>query len=253
MSAISFCTASKEEWIEGHSPHWKALPEAEQKKYLAMLEQYVTNYDLHINWEKWVKWKENLPKGHFLFAKHTSEVDKLFFVSILNVQEAAWTLQRHYPIFKEILGFEFDPLQVVLEYENPNSVFWDRVFSSHLLQGILYGFGERNAYFFDRQRNLEDEMDVESLTTHPLFASRGIRRDRKGGSVEDIPLPAFRSYSNNSKEDPIYLKFNEEREFVQKKLKGQNLVDAILSQMGYQEENPNIEIAFPTSQEATIR
>lgn len=231
MSGISLFTGSKKEWFENYSKLWKDLPEQTQKKNLAKLEQHVDKYDLPTNWEKWEQWRKKKPKGRFLFAKKSTECDQLFTIDILNVQEAAWSIQKHYHTFKAELGKDFDPLEAVLEFEDPNSTFWESVYSSHLLRGILHGFGERNAYFFDLQMKLNEEDSKEI----PIFTSNGISRDRAGGSLKKIPLPMFRSYSPDKQEDPIYLRYKDEREKIQKELKGKNLVDAILTQLGYQE------------------
>jgi len=240
MSEISLCTSSREEWIENYTNLWKNFPESKQKELLSQLEKHIENYDLPINWEKWINWSKNNLGGFFLFSKRKTDSDKLFSIYMLNVKEAAWILQKHYSIIKKEIVMDFDPLQVVLEFDNVNSIFWEKIFSSHFLQGILHGYGERNAYFFDREMRLQEINDFD-LKTHPFFSSAGSKQDQDSN---DFALPAFRSYSIEAQEDPILIKYKKEREKIRKCLRRKNFTDAILLQLGYRATPQKKEIAF---------
>jgi hypothetical protein len=194
-----------------------------QKKYLAKLEKHIDANKLPELWDKWIAWKEKHIGRRFLFAMRPLGEENLFSVGILNVQEAIWIMKEHYPVFREFVGREFDPMEVALEFENPNSLFWKEIEKSHILQGILFGFGEKNAYFFDRER---EGAKLECISV-------GIVRDRRGGKIRVIPLPTFRSYYSNGDLDPVLERYREERKEIQKKLKRQNLVDAFLLELGY--------------------
>jgi len=73
--------------------------------------------------------------------------DDGFFV---NIAETALVLQENYPAFREVAGFDFDPFGQVLDFSNPESLFWKKVLKNKMLLGILLGYGKRNAYLFDR-------------------------------------------------------------------------------------------------------
>lgn len=54
------------------------------------------------------------------------------------------------------MGFDFDPLETVLELENENSKFWNAIKGCQhsYLWGLLYGFGEDNSWgYFWKGRN----------------------------------------------------------------------------------------------------
>ena len=137
------------------------------------------------------------------------------------------------------LRMEFDPLQVVMEFENLNSPFWEKVFASHYVQGILHGFGERNAYFFDRGMHLQDQ-NIFDLFTHPLFRSALNRKD----DAKEFPIPRFRSFSEDVMLDSVYQQYVQEKKQISKTLEGKNRYDLILKRLGYQAEPQNQEIAF---------
>ncbi|NGX60524.1 MAG: hypothetical protein KR126chlam3_01700 [Chlamydiae bacterium] len=243
MSAISLCYATKEEWLSGYSKLIQDYPEKKKQKALTGLERYIDNYDLPINWQRWMDWCFKNLDGSFSFSKRTTGTKDLFCIYVLNVQEAAWILQKHYSLISRELDLEFDPLQVVLEFEDLSSSFWEKVFNNHLVQGILHGFGERNAYFFDREIRLQEINDFD-LEMHPLFKSLGLKQDQEGKILNDYPLPLFRSYSSNVQEDPVFLKYKRERAEIKKILGSKNPTDIILHQLGYQSTASKKEIAF---------
>lgn len=76
--------------------------------------------------------------------KDESKFAKIFFV---NINKTILILKKHYSLFKKITEMDFDQKNIVYEIEGP-SIFWEKVFSSAELVGLLYGFGEKNVLFF---------------------------------------------------------------------------------------------------------
>lgn len=239
MSEIPLCCATKEEWLSGFAKLVQEYPEKKKQAALSGLERYIDDYDLSINWEKWVQWSSKNLNQSFLFSKRATESKDLFSIYVLNVQEAAWTLQKHYSLFSRELDMEFDPIQVVLQFEDLSSLFWKKIFDSHFLQGILHGYGRRNSYFFDRSIHLQ-EKNTFDLYTHPLFRSAVDRANKKN----DFPFPRFRSFYSEVSQDPAYQKYKKEQQWMQKFLKGKNKFDLILKQLGYRPNFQKQEIVF---------
>jgi len=240
MSDIYVYCKSKEEWFSDYSKIVeKECPKEEQQKAIAEFKEYLNQYDLPGNWEKWMNWKSKHLDQSFLFSKRSTHSDYAFSLYILNVQEAAWILQKYYSTISREFEMEFDPLQVVMEFEDSNSLFWKKVFQSHYVMGILYGFGERNSYFFDRGMRLQD-LNSFDLFTHALFKSA----IDQTSNAKKFPLPQFRSFSEDMLLDPVYQHYLREKEQISKIIKGKNKYDLILQRLGCQGEAENQEIAF---------
>lgn len=149
MSQITIVKATEEEWIESAAPYLQTESEEQKNEIVRKIRQHYQNYDLPKNWEKWMACQKKCTHSLFLFAKRPVPDNKtLFSAYIINVPEVAWTLQKHYLLFSRELKMDFDPVDAALAFEEPDSIFWEKVFANHLLQGILHGYGERNAYFF---------------------------------------------------------------------------------------------------------
>jgi hypothetical protein len=229
LSGISICYAAKEEWSSGVSKMIQEYPDKEKQQIQAEMVKYISEYDLPKNWEKWIEWSSKHLDKSFLFSKRATYCQDIFSAFILNVQETAWILQKYYSLISEELDMEFDPLQVVLEFENTDSIFWEKVFNNHFVQGILHGYGERNSYFFSREMQLK-EKNGYVLGTDPVFrASPSPKRENKGP-----PLPSFRSYYVDISQDPVYQQYQREKSHIRKVLKGKNTVDLILKRLGYE-------------------
>jgi hypothetical protein len=228
---MTIVEASEEEWIEFAAPYLQKESEERKKEILRKIQQHYQNYDLPKNWEKWMACQKKCTHSLFLFAKRPVPNNKtLFSAYIINVPEVAWTLQKHYMLFSRELKMDFDPVDASLEFEAPNSIFWEKVLANHLLQGILHGYGERNAYFFSRQFSQEKKY-AKCLNDCVFTGNSSAKDEREGDTLEDLQIPLFRSYAMPYGEDPIIIKYEQERTFIQKRLKGRNLVNEILDRL----------------------
>lgn len=223
MSGITIISASEEEWVESTKMYWQNVEEKEKNKVIqSTLEQY-RECDLAVNWERWVAWKKNHPESPFLFVKYPTDSKNLFNAYVINAREVVCTMQKYYSLFARELGRDFDPLTETLDFENPDSPFWNAVFKNHLLQGILYGFGEKNAYLFNQEKQLAERQECPSAT-HPI-------EEEETSSIETIRLPIFRSYDLPLEKDPVIVKYKKERDLIRTKLKKKNLTIECVNKM----------------------
>lgn len=211
MSEITVVIASLEDWKEHTYPFIQDLPLKKQEKVLREIESYTKYYDLDINWMKWKQWIKQHPLPGFLFREYPTESKNLFNINMINIREVVWTLQQYYHLFNRELKMDFDPLIVALDFENKESDFWNAVFANHYLLGILYGFGERNAYFFSKEIEKNEKNDRISF----LFSSP-IGKQKKKSNENSIPLPSFHSYEINVTEDPVLSKYKLEKTQIKK-------------------------------------
>ncbi len=207
----------------------EGLQEKEKIQLLSEASKSCREDDFSEKWEKWLSFFNQYPNSPFLFAKHPTKSQNLWVGHILNVQETVWILQKNYEIFKKELNLDFDPVEVTLSFTDEKSLFWKRVFSNHLLTGIVYGYGYKNSFFFDRLM----KQSIDERRNNPLFFSIDIPLSQKKivYSINSIPLPTFRSFRLPFSSDPIIEKYESEREQIQLQLTEENFFEKILLQL----------------------
>lgn len=227
MSHITIVSADANEWIEAAMAYMPTETQEKKEEYLDKIKQFYQGYDLPQNWEKLMALRKKYPHSPFLFAKREVIGNKtLFNADIINIAEVTWTLQKHYFLFSKELGIDFDPLEVTLEFEDPKSAFWNQIFNNPLLQGVLYGYGERNAYFFSKQLGQYQEID------HCLFKSHISTNDEKAGiSLKDLRLPSFRSYDLPCGQDPTIVQYEQERRVIQQQLQHKDFTEEAFNKL----------------------
>jgi hypothetical protein len=194
--------------------------------------------------ELWSFWENissrfSLSKKYLLVKKERSleevkalnkNYEKIYDVFFVDVFKTALVLQENYDLFKQAVGFDFDPLKVTLELENSSSPFWASIQSPKYsyLWGILYGFGKKNAFsyywkfrvFSDSHASEQERAFAASLINSPSCLYLPDRFFSKF-SITDFPLPSFSSFSNP---DPIVLLYKKEKKEIQKLYKGKDFV-----------------------------
>jgi hypothetical protein len=179
-------------------------------------------YDIYENWEKWASWKKKNIKSMFQFSLRPTKDPHFFMAYIINTEEVIRTLQEYHDLFRKELKMEFDPKSAVLEFEDLSSIFWKKVLSNHYLCGILYGYGERNSYFFSYEMAHKNSFVKKSKPSPVNFHDV---------TMDNIKLPAFTSYSEAFEEDPITIKYKKERENIQAYLKDKNFLEEVLKKL----------------------
>ncbi|MEX0962105.1 MAG: hypothetical protein WDZ28_04525 [Simkaniaceae bacterium] len=217
MSCHEIIDANEEEWIRAHEMFFDAVPESKKEKIRKEFLEEIQNYTLHEHWIKWKCIRSRFPNQEFLFREILSESPHLYFVCVVNTKLVIKMLLQHYDLFRKELGFDFDPLSAALEFEKEDSIFWKKLFANHFLQGILYGFGLENAYFFSQENQRKGEKSIESV-----FKRRSL-------PVNDgiIEIPRFASYQVEEGEDLVIARYQKERTEIQKKIIENNWVELI--------------------------
>jgi len=227
LSSKEIIYATRKDWEHAVQPYLKSAEIEEKERADAAIKQYCDDYDLHINWEKWVSFINNYPKSPFLFTKRQTKTKEIAFGYILNIQEMITTLLKNYDVFKKELGYDFDPISVTMDFKNIDSSFWNQVFSNHLLMGITYGYGLKNSYFF----SMDMKKKIESKEIHSFFASIKEKEEQEQPSLSHLLLPKFRSYRLSFNDDPILEKYKLERKKIQKELNEKKFLQKTLNQL----------------------
>src|SRR5690606_29620768 len=125
---------------------------------------------------------------------------------------------------------EFDPMAVCFDFENLDSPFWKQVFANSYLQGILYGFGERNAYFFSLREECSQQEAQIKLQDYPhLFAAQAARSplqdepDQK--TLKDLMIPNFTCFTVPLERDSAVINFERERAMIIRELSDKDFVE----------------------------
>ena len=200
-------------------------------------------------WDKWEKIqhrfylkkrfllvKKERPKEGWkdLFPNYTSIYD-VFFVDVL---KTALVIQENYELFRQAVGCDFDPLEVVFELENKNSNFWDKIrekdaWRYSYLWGLLYGFGKENSFsHFWKSRHLKatdcnerEKLLAASVKKWVSCKNRPALTDKNAFTLSNFTIPIFNSFTEN---DPVVAKYEAERENIKKLYKGKDFVACTL-------------------------
>lgn len=140
-----------------------------------------TNIDLKQAWENWQKIQQRFHIKKYILIKIS---DSIYLVSI---PKAVEILNENYPFFKELLGTEFSPEEIVDQMKDSQSIFWKKILHNHTAMGLLYGYGDANIKIF--KQNL-------SLGIKPIF-STDERIDIFNANPQNFSIPIFASYDND--------------------------------------------------------
>lgn len=231
--------------------------EKEEKAYLIRDKDFI--YDINELWEKWEKIQHRFPikKKYLLIKKlrpsyHISQrssenSETIYDIYLVNVHNTALVIQENYDLFKKMVGFDFDPLEIVFELENEKSDFWDvhngkDPWRYCIQWGLLYGFDKNNSYSYmwkGRHFKLdcsEKELNwSNSVETWSSCPDRPCVSDRKAFSISNFPLPAFKTFFET---DPVIEKYKNERKKIKQLYKRKDFVTFTLEQLTDPLDNP---------------
>ena len=122
-------------------------------------------------------------------------------------------------MFRNVVGFDFNPIKVVYEIQDLESQFWNKVLAHSALHGILYGFGVKNALAF-QWKYWEEAPFLREASPH---ASNTFQ---KRASMNDFPIPAFAVFNDHA----IVEKYKQERKIIQKLYHGRDFLELTLEQ-----------------------
>jgi hypothetical protein len=195
--------------------YYNQLTEKEKKEV-----ELFDDYDLDMNWEKWEKVKKLFPsQRHLFFKKELTEDGKIARVYFVNLFQTAYILQQNYSIFRNVVGFDFDPVKIVYEIQDPKSEFWNKSLVHAGLQGILFGYGLKNALAF-QWKHWEAAPFLKGVTP------RGSTQTLKRATIQDFPIPGFMIFTDYN----IVDQYEKERETIQRIYKNRDFLEITLEQ-----------------------
>lgn len=168
-------------------------------------------------YEGWLTFKKvlkNFEMKNYLFRVTPLPSPDACDLILINVPETISVLTKHYEIFKQATGMEFEPIKVVLEAEDPDSLFWKRVFAmeNHLAKGLLYGFGLKNSLSFNS--TYEISTDDPSIKTGK-------------GSLTNFRIPLF----GVAPGDKTAEKYREEKKIIEQIYRNQDMIQVTLQRL----------------------
>jgi len=193
-------------------------------------------------WEAWEKISQEFsPLKKYLIVKrnvtdsrlleHSKKIHQVYFV---NIEQTAVTLEENYSVFRNLVGFDFDPLEVTLEFQSKESRFWNAIESLKqsdvaLLWGLLFGYGKENAIHYQwKSKALTNTIStpakvfINSFTHFPSNKKFIQETERNAFTIAKFPIPYFASFSKN---DPMVARYEEERKQIQRVYYGRDFVD----------------------------
>lgn len=217
--------------------------EKKEKAHLIYEKDFIHNIeDL---WDKWEKIQHRFSiKKRFLLVKRERPRESwkelfprctaIYDVLFVDVVKTALVIQENYELFKQAVGYDFDPLEAVFELENESSNFWNKVKGKEAwrysyLWGLLYGFGKENAFsHFWKSRHIraiecneKEKLLAASLKKWSSCKNRPSLTDSNAFTISNFTIPIFNSFSEN---DPVATKYEAEREKIKQLYKGKDFV-----------------------------
>lgn len=186
-------------------------------------------YDFYENFQKWEKIKGRFPIRQYLFGKFPSSRDeKTEYLLFLNIEETLRTLLKYYGDFKRVLGYDFDPFQVVFDIENRDSKFWNTVLDNAIPLGILLGYGRDNAYFFKWRVTYGGIKDTQGIFMDSLKRQFYEEPNILYPNPQHFVLPIFASFGLYPNDKQLIDKYKQEQKKIKNLYKGRDEVDVAL-------------------------
>lgn len=189
-------------------------------------------YDLPENWERWEAVKGKFPLHKYLLFKSQYPGDeKISFIYFVDILKAACIIEENYEVFRKNIGFEFHPVDVVLQMPDSNSEFWKRVRQSEnssLLWGILFGYGRTNSMAFNWKYK-EGSSRVDEFFSK--IRSKPSNLPLKGQvkfSSSNFEIPGFFSFQEDDRE---ILRYRKEQKEIKKIYKKNDLLSITLRKL----------------------
>lgn len=186
------------------------------------------DFEFISKWEKWSQKQKTLPiKNYILLKKENPKNSKLPIIFFINIKETTHILQKNYQLFKEVNGEDFNPLKTVCEIREEKSEFWDKVMADDRCRGILFGFGEENAWSFYWKYHPSPPKDrkiYQDLIQKPSCEEK----EFKIWTIKECPIPGFASFSEN---DPVVREYHKQRKKIMKTYKGNDFVELSIKKL----------------------
>ncbi|MDN3507088.1 MAG: hypothetical protein P0S96_07660 [Simkaniaceae bacterium] len=110
---------------------------------------------------------------------------------MLNVLSVTYILKKYYKEFEIVVGESFDPEKLVFQIGVGSDPVWKKVKNNHFLLGLLFGFGEKNASYFDWEQKKKIKFPHRRSS---CFSPSGSGLSIHELTIDDLDLPAFVTY-----------------------------------------------------------
>ena len=198
-------------------------------------------------WQVWEKIRSKVSCKQYLLIKRSVRnngmpgSDKDYgSIFLMDIQKTALILAENYEIFKACTDENFHPLEVIFELENPDSSFWNKVFSldNHIAKGLLFGFGKRNSVIWSGNLKAQSHASQVSKytkpclllpSTKPIQIPSGLARNHMkfGKNIEELTIPFFWCIE----EDEIKKQYEQEKQRIQQIYRGKDVVEITLQRI----------------------
>ena len=177
---------------------------------------------------QWNKWLKNLKTKNvapqYLFCERLSPRGKSGV--FVNKPSALFVLNKYREAFVTKTGIDFNPNEKIEQIQNNGDPFWEKVFESHYLLGLLLGYGERNAFMFDWYISRGIRPRYTGSFCQPEIERRNQLMLKSSISIDEVPLPIFRLFSPSDEKLEAYKK---ERERIVEMYKGQDFYEKTIA------------------------
>ena len=223
-------------------------------------------YNAYSLWEVWSNWelRPEISSKYIMVEKDLLEEEvesmpdkaKGHHLILVNVAETVLILEKHYSLFQEALGCDFDPLEETLRTQEEDSLIWRKIlarpYKNHLASGLLLGFGWENSLAFHLKYSKESNGLIEdqgALGEMECSVSEDVKQiyiQSDPMSATNFPLPAFMSFNSP---DPVVEEYRKQRDDIIGFYTGKDFVDATIDILSddSQSQSQNAQERFSSS------
>ena len=181
-----------------------SLPEKKQAEFKARMknktqEEIELKRNPYRGWLALQKLLKTLKTKRFLFRIVPLRGPGRYELMLINIQHTSLVMAQNYTAFRSAARMDFNPIQVTLELQNPDSIFWKNIFScpNHITKGLLFGFGLKNSIFGDLRltySNTNVSSELKKPIVKQLKAPSQVNQIKDGeGSPSNFTIPLFTS------------------------------------------------------------
>lgn len=111
------------------------------------LDSILVDRKLEEGWEEWKKLGQ--PSPNYILTEVVFDGHKELVFA--NVKNAITVIRDNYDYFKSVLGQDFSPEELVQQLRIGKHDFWRKLLSDYVAMGILFGYGRKNAFLFEKR------------------------------------------------------------------------------------------------------
>ena len=157
------------------------------RKHISFAKFRPTREDARKLWNDWKKVEQKYLGDQFLIQED-EDFGGGFLMNILSV---TYILKKYYKDFEKIVKEPFDPAKVVYRIGDGLDPLWKKIKKNHYLLGLLFGFGEKNARYFNWEQKKKIHYPQRRSS---CFSPAGSGLPAHELTIEDLDLPTFVSY-----------------------------------------------------------